>query len=211
MQNLSPGAYFITGTGTGVGKTYFTGRLAGSLAQRGYSVITQKWIQTGELSPVDGDVGEHDRLSGLSYPDATLNDRCPFCFEYPASPHLAAKLEHCHVDTDRIKRSFLSLSADYDIVLVEGAGGPLVPLTESVLTIDLVAQLGLPCIVVVSNRLGAIHDTLATVESIQSRNVDVLGLVFNHYLDTPQEIRQDNQSTILKLTGVANLGVLELE
>jgi len=210
-QNLRPGSYFITGIGTGVGKTVVTGHLSAHLIAQGQRVVTQKWVQTGENSPADGDIGVHDHLSGASYPSSILDERCPYCFSYPASPHLAAKREGVLIDPDRIAFSLRSLQARYETVLIEGAGGPLVPITDDLLTIDLLKSFNLPCIVVVANRLGAIHDSLTTIESIRSRGVDIAGLIFNQFSDTPGEISEDNRYVICRISGVESLGTLELE
>ena len=171
---------FITGTGTGVGKTTVCGLLAGYLRARGMRVTTQKWVETGAADgPSDIDV--HRRLMGgpVPAPEPPPADRCPYRFALPASPHLAAAREGRRVDPDVIEAAYRRLAETHDAVLVEGAGGFLVPLTEALLTGDLVARIGLPVLVVAGNRLGCVNDALLTVEAVRRRGIPLAGLVFN--------------------------------
>ena len=171
---------FITGTGTGVGKTVVCGLLAGFLRARGMRVTTQKWVESGGTDgPSDIDV--HRRLMGDpgSAPEPPPADRCPYRFSLPASPHLAAAREGRRVDPAVIEAAYRRIERSHDTVLVEGAGGFLVPLSEDLLTGDLVARIGLPVLVVAANRLGCVNDALLTVEAVRRRGVPLLGLVFN--------------------------------
>src|SRR5512145_376543 len=91
---------FVTGIDTGIGKSVATGLMARWLAQRGRTVITQKLVQTGCREPVAGDIAAHRRLMGTGLLDVDLDGTtCPCVFGYPASPHLAARLENRTVDT----------------------------------------------------------------------------------------------------------------
>ena len=198
----------VTATGTGTGKTIVCGQLAAFLARRNLNVTTQKWVQTG----CDGyaeDLAAHDRIAG---PDISAPEelRCPSCFRLPASPHLAAAEKDAEVDIAEIKDAFSELERTHDAVLVEGVGGALVPLTEDVLLADLTARLGLPAIVVIQNTLGCINHALLTVEAIASRNIPVLGLIFNHLpgVDDRPEVLEDNPRIISAVSGVPVLGRL---
>ena len=171
---------FVTGTGTGVGKTVVCGLLAGFLRARGMRVTTQKWVETGVTNgPSDIDV--HRRLMGNPgpAPEPPQADRCPYRFSLPASPHLAAAREGRRVDPAVIEAAYRRLAETHDVVLVEGAGGFLVPLTEELLTGELVARIGLPALVVVGNKLGCVNDALLTVEAVRRRGILLPGLVFN--------------------------------
>lgn len=204
---------FVTGTGTGVGKTVVCGLLAGFLQSQGMRVATQKWVETGAGGgPPDIDV--HRRLMGRTgpFPEALLPDRCPYRFSFPASPHLASAREGLRVDPAVIEAAYRRLEASHDVVLVEGAGGFLVPLTERLLTGDLVARIGLPVLVVVRNRLGCVNDALLTAEAVRRRGVPLLGLVFNRLPAegdaTPAEVFSDNPGIVAKNAGAPVLGEL---
>lgn len=202
---------FVTGTGTGVGKTLVCGLLAGFLRSRGMRVTTQKWVETGVADgPTDVDV--HRRLMGDPgpAPETPPADRCPYRFSLPASPHLAAEREGRRVDPSVIEAAFRRLAETHDAVLVEGAGGFLVPLTEGLLTGDLAARIGLPVLVVAANRLGCVSDALLTVEAVRRRGVPLLGLVFNRLPGegdgTRAEVLADNPRIVAKIAGAPVLG-----
>ncbi|TSA00659.1 MAG: dethiobiotin synthase [Deltaproteobacteria bacterium] len=171
---------FVTGTGTGVGKTVVCGLLAGFLRAQGMRVTTQKWVETGGT---DGpsDVNVHRRLMGdpAPEPESPAADRSPYRFSLPASPHLAAAREGRRVDPAILEAAYRRLEGTHDAVLVEGAGGFLVPLSEELLTGDFVARIGLPVLVVAANRLGCVNDALLTAEAVRRRGLRLLGLVFN--------------------------------
>jgi dethiobiotin synthetase len=205
---------FVTGTDTGVGKTVVCGLLAGFLLKRGIRVATQKWVQTGAGAGPE-DLAVHRRLMGM--PEASpgqLPDFCPYRFPFPASPHLAAAREGEAIDASVIEAAYRRLSASHDLVLVEGTGGFLVPLTAGLLCADLVARLGLSALLVVGNRLGCVNHALLTVEAIRARGVPLEGLVFNrlptHAEGAPEEVLVDNVRTVAKLSGVRVLGELPL-
>ncbi len=201
-------AIFITGTDTGVGKTVVTGLLGRVLAERGVKVITQKWVQTG-CAGVSVDLAEHVRITGKGeeYFQKYRSDMAPYVLEFPASPHLAARLEKKVIDAGRIERSFRRLSEDFDFVLVEGSGGILVPLSEEEMTADLVERLRLPVLVVAENRLGAINQTLLTVEAVKSRGLWIAGILFNRLSEDGDEvILKDNLRIVARLTGEEVLG-----
>ena len=202
---------FITGTDTSVGKTIVCGLLAGFLRKSGIDAITQKWVQTGE----DGryaDLGMHRRLMGLpeTVSEDVLKDLCPYRFAYPSSPHLAAEREGRVVDPAVIEAAYRRLESSHDIVLVEGAGGILVPLTKELSICDLVARLGLSVLIVVGNRLGCINHALLTVEAVQRRDIPIVGLIFNRIDEcesrSPDELLADNVWVVGEITGVPVLG-----
>jgi len=202
---------FVTGTGTGVGKTVVCGLLAGFLRGRGIRVTTQKWVETG-VTGGPSDIDVHRRLMGDPAPatEPPAADRRPYRFSLPASPHLAAAREGRLVDPAVIESAYRRLAAAHDAVLVEGAGGFLVPLSEELLTGDLVARIGLPVLVVVSNRLGCVNDALLSVEAARSRGVPLCGIVFNRLPvegdGTLPEVRDDNPRIVAEMTRAPVLG-----
>lgn len=199
---------FVTGTDTGVGKSMVTGFLAKYLQEKGYKVVTQKWVQTG--SRFSADINLHLKIMGVSkgankdYLDCV----CPYIFKLPASPHLAAKAEHKEIKIARIKKSFKLLSSKFDFVIVEGIGGALVPLNEKHLVIDIARELGLPVLVVAQNKLGAINHVLMTIEVLNKRKMKILGVLFNNCKGQNKLILKDNPDIIRKITGQNILGVL---
>ena len=197
---------FITGTDTHVGKTMVCGLLAGFLRARGVNAVTQKWVQTGNGGR-PADLAMHRRLMGLpeDVPEELLEDLCPYRLSYPASPHLAAEREGVVVDPSRIEAAYRRLEASHDIVLVEGVGGFLVPLTKETLVCDVVARLGTPVLVVVANRLGCVNHALLTVESIRRRGNPLAGLIFNRVPGggrwAPEELLCDNVRIVEEISG----------
>jgi dethiobiotin synthetase len=202
---------YITGTDTGVGKTLVCGLLAGFLRGRGFRVATQKWVQTG-TGGQPADLAVHRRFMGLPEepPAAELPDLCPYRFPFPASPHLAAAREGKVVEARVIEAAYRRLAASHEIVLVEGAGGFLVPLADGLLAGDLVARLGLAVLVVVGNRLGCINHALLTVEAVRGRGVPMAGLIFNRPPmrggSPPEEVCSDNVRVVERLSGIRVLG-----
>jgi dethiobiotin synthetase len=199
---------FVTGTDTGVGKSVVTGLLGKYLQEKGYRVITQKWIQTG--SHVCADINLHLRIMGLTQKKIKdyLSDVCPYRFLLPASPHLAAQVEKKKINVAKIKRSFRLLSAKFDFVIVEGLGGPLVPIDQKHLVIDIAKELGLAVLVVAQNKLGAINHTLMTIEVINKRKMKILGVLFNNSKFGEKLIIQDNPQIIRKITRQKIIGIL---
>ena len=134
------GIVFVTGIDTGIGKSIATGLMARWLARRGRPVITQKLVQTGCRGAVAEDIAVHRRLMGTGLFDVDRDGTtCPCVFAYPASPHLAARLENREVDISAIDRASDRLAAMHEHVLVEGVGGVLVPLAGSLSVLDYVA------------------------------------------------------------------------
>jgi dethiobiotin synthetase len=186
------GIFFVSGIDTGIGKSVATGLMARWLAQRGRSVITQKLVQTGCREPVAEDIAVHRRLMGIGLLDVDHDGTtCPCRLTCPASPHLAARLEGRAVDTAALDRATERLALIFEHVLVEGVGGVLVPLTESLTVLDYVAWRRYPMIVVGSLRLGSVNHTLLTLEAARRRGVQVRGLVLNGHPASSAEIAAD--------------------
>lgn len=201
---------FITGTDTGVGKTIITGCLAKYLLDNNYNVITQKWIQTGCVGGHSCDIKLHLKIMGRdkNYIKNYLSHICPYTFKTASSPHLAAKIDNRRIDINKIINSFKLLSDRFDVVVVEGVGGALVPVNKNLLVIDIVKELNLPVLVVVQNKLGAISHTLLTIEALNARKINILGLVFNNYKSQNRKILIDNPYIIKVLTKQTCFGIL---
>ncbi|WP_418697338.1 dethiobiotin synthase [Bacteroides sp.] len=189
---MEPKIYFISGIDTDAGKSYCTAWLAGELVRSGQRVITQKFIQTGNTGHSE-DIDLHRRLMGTGYlPEDREGLTMPEIFSYPCSPHLAARIDRRPIDFDKIERATLELARRYDIVLVEGAGGLMVPLTEDFLTIDYIAQKQYPLVFVTSGKLGSINHTLLSFEAIKRRGIQLDTVLYNLYPTVEDKTIQDD-------------------
>ena len=186
---------FVSGIDTDIGKTYATGLLAKSLMQQGVNVITQKLVQTGvssnpntgEMNIAD-DIVTHRQLMGVPLQPCDLDfTTCPYRYEKPASPHLSAALANQPLNINVITDATKALQADYEVVLLEGAGGLLVPINEQLLTLDYIAEQGYPIVLVTSGRLGSINHTLLSVEAIKSRGLMIHSVIYNHIHDDAEQ------------------------
>ncbi len=200
---------FVAGTDTGVGKSFVTGLLARYLLEKGHSVITQKWIQTGCRAGKD-DIYTHMRFMGKARQEykAYMPLAAPYVFRFASSPHLAARLEGRTVDMNKIIGSLKTLSGRFDFVIVEGTGGLMVPINEKVLTVDLIEKLNIPVILVAANRLGVINHALLSIEALRARKIKNLGMIFNDASEGRRVILDDNPRIVEKLTGTPVLGRL---
>ncbi len=187
----------VAGIDTGIGKTYTTGLLAKALLQQGKKVITQKIVQTG-CEGIAEDILEHRRLMGIGVQDADREGlTCPSVFCYPASPHLSARLEGTEVDLHRISISTLALQQRYDLVLLEGVGGLLVPLTADLLFADYIRDAGYSLLLVTSPRLGSINHTLLSIEACRHRGIVIQGVIYNYFQEIDKLIADDTREVIL--------------
>ncbi len=186
-----PKALFITGIGTDVGKSYATGWLAKEIAATGKSVITQKLIQTGNRD-VSEDIEIHRRIMGIPMQSVDLcRVTAPIILSYPASPPLAAKIDGIELDYGVASAATDTLLNKYDHVLIEGAGGLMVPLKERYLTIDYITGHKLPTVVVTNGRLGSISDTLLTLSALAAAGADVFAVIYNPYFDKDKTIADE--------------------
>ncbi len=188
---------FISGIDTNVGKTYATGVLARSLAAQGKTVITQKMIQTG-CESISEDIEMHRRLMGMPLLDEDLDGTtCPYLFHYPCSPHMAAGMEGKEIDPAYITIKTNLLKERYNYVLLEGAGGLMVPLDFKRLTIDFVAAEHYPLVLVTSGKLGSINHTLLSLFACREYGIQVPAIIYNRYPQVDKTI-EDNTFEYLK-------------
>jgi dethiobiotin synthetase len=203
---------FISGTDTDVGKTVVTALLAQYLQRQGYRVATQKWVQTGCANPIADDISVHQQYQQSQAPAvdnaAVPCASSPYIFKTPCSPHLASQLENRPIKPAFIRQNLNALTKQSDAVLIEGSGGILVPLTSKLLLIDLVQKFHLPVLLVVGNKLGAINQALLTIEALQHRNIDILGLVCNNYFPEADYIQADNPKAIAHFSKQTVFGTL---
>lgn len=179
---------FITGIGTGVGKT-----LVSAIVTEALGADYWKPIQAGynacEEPATDSEGTDASEVGDLiSNPWTRIHREC-YKLALPASPHVAARAEHLRIDLDVIHEAFGAIQTDNAFVVVEGAGGLMVPLNDSEFIIDLTSRLEAPVILVSRNYLGSINHSLLTALACKARKLKVLGWIFNdHYGDYEQEI-----------------------
>src|SRR5215510_3898015 len=200
---------FITGTDTGVGKTFFACGLAALLKESGYGVGVMKPAETG-CRQDDGKLVPQDALalkeaSGCA---VSLERICPYQLREPLAPSVAAEREGTRIDINRLMRIYDEINSSHDITIVEGAGGLLVPLLPSYTYADFAKVLKLPLIVVAANRLGMINHLLLTLEHASCKGLRVLGYVLNQIENQPSLAAETNREALVSLTGVACLGEL---
>jgi dethiobiotin synthetase len=182
----------IGGIDTDVGKSFVTGLLARYLVQRGRTVTTLKLVQTGCRGIAD-DIQLHRKLMGQDMTDFDRDGTtCPYVFPFPASPSLSARMADTAIIAGVLDQAMATLQSHYEWLLVEGAGGLLVPLNDNLLLLDYLAAKASPMILVSSPRLGSINHTRLSLEAIRSRHIPLLGLVYNLYGEHPKEIVQDS-------------------
>jgi dethiobiotin synthetase len=200
---------FITGTDTGVGKTFVACALAAFLSAEGKKVGVMKPVETGcELK--DGQLVPEDalRLSRFSGSPLSLESLCPYRFALPLAPVAAAEMAGVRIEKETLIASYERIAAQHDITLVEGAGGLLVPLAERYTFADLARDLSLPLLVVVGSKLGAVNHTLLTLHSAGSMGLSVRGYVLNHPTPTLDLAAQTNARMLTRLTDIPCLGSL---
>lgn len=179
---------FITGIDTNIGKTFATGMLARALAGKGKKVITQKMIQTG-CTDVSEDIEMHRKIQEIPFTEEDKSGlTCPYIFTYPCSPHMAAEKDGRSIDLSVVTEATRRLLEKYEYVLLEGAGGLMVPNDFHSLTIDYVKEQGYPVILVTSGKLGSINHTLLSLFACKQYGIPVRAVANNLYPHTDELI-----------------------
>ncbi|MFP6616646.1 MAG: dethiobiotin synthase [Candidatus Hydrogenedentota bacterium] len=193
--------YFITATGTDVGKTIVAAGFLRYLRSTGINAITMKPAQTG-AEKIDGnwsapDLQVHWKAANLSFTPEEQALMAPYLYEPACSPHLAARMAKRYPDIDHILDCAQKLNEKYDCLLVEGAGGIYAPLTETETMLDLMKAFNYPVILVSHRGLGTINHTLLSIEAIRNAGLTLHGIILNETQDVePDYIKQDNPSAI---------------
>ncbi|MDG6896100.1 dethiobiotin synthase [Volucribacter amazonae] len=193
---MSANIVFISGIDTDIGKTIATGIYAKRLMQQGYSVITQKMIQTG-CQGIAQDILCHRKIQGIGLTEEDkAGQTCGYVLDYPCSPHLAAEMQGIKIDTKKIAKQTALLAEKYDYVLIEGAGGLAVPYDEKHTSLDYLHQYGYPVILVTSGKLGSINHTLLSLMACQQYQIKVQTVIYNLYPNSDPLINQNSQQFI---------------
>lgn len=202
------GGYFITGTDTAVGKTLVAAGLIRLLRVKGHSVCPMKPAETGcierdgTLLPLDGQI-----LLEASEAELSVKEVVPFRYREPVAPMVASEHEGKPFSITRFLNLYEKQKERFDYIVMEGAGGVMVPLTQDLLTIDLIDMVGLPAVVVAANRLGVINHTLLTVEVLKRRGIPIAGVVLNNPQPDHEDLsRKTNRQTLERLLPVPVLG-----
>ncbi len=198
-------SFFVTGTDTGVGKTLVSCALLRGFAAAGARVIGMKPVAAG---CAEGEIHEDVRqLRAASNVAATLGQINPYSFVPAVAPHIAAQHAGVKIKFERIVQSYRELAALADQVVVEGAGGFVVPLNDKQNSADLAAELGLPIVLVVGMRLGCLNHAMLTVEAITSRRLVLAGWIAN-MLDGGMAMPEQNLQALQQRINAPLLGVL---
>jgi dethiobiotin synthetase len=207
MNDVRRAGLFVTGTDTGVGKTLITAGLARAMRAQGIDVGVMKPVETGcptrnrRLRPLDALT-----LREAAQSRDALDLINPYRFRMPLAPMVAAERSGRRIDVGRLEERFARLADRHSVVLVEGAGGPLVPITDELSFLDLAIRLKLPLLIVIGSRLGAINHARLTVEAALAARVPVAGAILNHFHVDRSAARTTNLAALRRLLPVPLLG-----
>ncbi|HWQ69973.1 MAG TPA: dethiobiotin synthase [Patescibacteria group bacterium] len=207
MKGAMGKGLFVTGTDTGVGKTLITAGLAHALRARGIDTGVMKPVETGcpsrdgRLRPLDAlalreAAGSRDALDLIN----------PYRFREPLAPLVAAERSRRSIDVERVLTCCDRLADRHTVMLVEGAGGLMVPITEKVSFLDLAIRLQLPLLVVIGSRLGALNHARLTVDAALAARVPVAGAIVNRATAGRSPARTTNLSVLRRLLPIPVLG-----
>ncbi len=199
---------FISATDTSVGKTTLAAGLMGFLKREGIDVGVMKPVASGAIETDSGKLISQDaemlvKFSGSTDPWEWIN---PYCLATPVTPSLAARIEGVTIDFERIRSCFEQIANRHDLVIVEGAGGLMSPIFETLVVADMIEKLGLPVVVVARATLGTINHTLMTFECLDIRKIHNLGFFLNRFPKNPNLAERTNAEIIASISGVTHLG-----
>ena len=210
MKERQNNTLFVTGTDTSVGKTFFCSRFLEFLKGRDMRVGYQKWVATGSEAEMPVDLALCLEAAGISTNPELLVQQVPYCFKFPASPHLAAEMENRAVEAETIIKNYRNMAARYELLVVEGVGGIMVPLRRDLLLVDLLVQVQARTLVVARSGLGTLNHTLLTLEALRNRKIPVLGVVFSDpEKEEDERLVQDNMRTVAEIALVRVFGRLK--
>ena len=207
---------FITGTDTDAGKTVVAAGLLNFLRRNSIDAVPMKPIQTGctktETGYIVPDLECSLKISGMEVVDKEKELLSPYCYEPACSPHLAAEMADIYPSIAKIKNNISELSKNHECILVEGAGGIMVPINKTEMMLDLMKEIGFPVILVARAGLGTINHTLMSVEILRNAGLNLLGVFINNVLPESKDdefIRKNNICAIEKYGNVKIIGNLK--
>lgn len=203
---------FITGTGTDIGKTYVTALIVKKLRDLGLNACYFKAAVSGNeknnnvLIP-----GDAEYISKVANIKEDLSKMVPYVYENAVSPHLASQIEGNPVDMDVVKKYYKNISEKYDYIVMEGSGGIVCPIRfdkKKIWLVDIIKELSLDTIVVADAGLGTINNVVLTIEYMKQRNINVRGIILNHY-NKGNLMEEDNKKMIEYCTNIPVIACVE--
>jgi len=201
-------AYFITGTDTGVGKTSITVGLAGSMHKIGVDVGVMKPIATGYPNKTgfrSSDVTKLVEVTSIKDPENLIN---PVFLPLPTSPYDATKILELSVDMPLIFEQFKKLLSLHEILLVEGIGGIMTPITKNFFVADMIKGMGIDVIIVTRATIGTLNHTVMTCKICKDYGIKIRGLVINNFDEKGTPAEKNAPSTLYELTNIPILGTI---
>ena len=187
--------YFVTGTDTEVGKTLVSGALILKLRELGRNAIGFKPVVAGTYQGQNGEyINEDIETLQVASNLPQTQSICPFVLDTPAAPHIVAKAHGIELNVNKLLESFTSIQNENDFVVVEGAGGLIVPLNDHESLADFAQKIDLPIIVVVGMKLGCLNHALLTIEAIKTRKMKIAGWVANALAQEMSLLNENIQS-----------------
>lgn len=226
MKSPKSNILFVTGTDTGVGKTLVSAALASQLSQRNIRVNVAKPVETGCIQQQDGSLLAIDaeRLRVNAGAEQKIEDVVFYQFTTPVAPNVASRLENKEIEVEQLAEKIQRSAKECDLLILEGAGGLLVPLLDTYTFGDLAVELGASAVLVVGSRLGCINHTQLSVEALRSREIPLLGYVLNdlhqaslqvkeheHLEHAALESNRETLGRILSSSGVRELAYLPFQ
>ena len=203
-QEQAVRGWFVTGTGTEVGKTVVAAAIARSMRATGASVAVFKPAVSGlEEPPGPGALHDHELLRLAADSRQSDDDVAPYRYGPAVSPHLAAELAGESISPERLVRAARGAGDGADALVCEGVGGFLVPLTLGYLVRDFARDLGLPVVIAAAPGLGTINHSLLTIEAVRAAGLEVAAVVLTPWPDEPSVMERSNRAAIERLGGVA--------
>ncbi|HDH05549.1 MAG TPA: dethiobiotin synthase [Nitrospirae bacterium] len=201
---------FITGTDTGIGKTFVAVGLIKAMRERGLNVCPMKPVETGcrirDGEPVPEDALKLINASGINEPVDAIN---PYRLRHPLAPSVAAEIEGVKISGKKILSAYNKLSRKYDLVIIEGAGGIMAPVYKKYLFLDLAKDLDLPVVIVSRPGLGTINHSLLTIEAARHKGLNVFGVIINYAVKTKKGLPEKTAPEVIeRLGGAPVLGVV---
>jgi dethiobiotin synthetase len=198
---------FVTATDTGVGKTVLAAAICAALAERGEKVAAFKPVVTGIDEEPDEWPRDHELLARVATIRQQPSDVAPLSFGPAVSPHLAAEMAGDTIEPHELAAAARGAGDGADVLVCEGVGGILVPLTPGYLVRDLAVELDLPLVIAARTGLGTINHTLLTIEAARAVGLDVAAVVMTPWPDDPDEMVRSNKDTIERFGSVEVTGL----
>ena len=201
-------SYFVTGTDTGVGKTAITAGIAGSLHKLGVNVGVMKPIATGypqKAGYKSSDVTILAEAAGIKDPEDLIN---PVFLPIPTSPYDASKLLSVPIDMPLILTKFKKLLSLHDVVLIEGIGGIMTPITKKFFVADMIKAMAIETIIVTRATLGTLNHTVMTCKMCKDYDIKVKGLIINNFDEKGTPAEKSAPTTLYEITGINIIGIV---